>query len=316
MKLLQPWLLAAACASLAPLTAQCADTLKIVVPFAAGGPVDALARTISTNLGTALGKTVIIDNRGGAGGTIGAAAVAKAAPDGNTVLLGSSGFVMSAATVPNLSYDPRKDLEPVVMIGEVQSLLVARKNLEVANVADLIAKGKAGMKVSFGSAGVGSTMHIGAELINVSSGTKFVHVPYRGAGPALTDLMAGTIDILNADVPVLAPYVRDGRIKALVIYDTQRSPKLPEVPTNVEAGVPQLQMTNWYGIFLPAGTPPALRSQLEAALLATVNASEVAARLADSGMSKPMNSAAFRTRLNADFERWVPFLKKAGIRSE
>jgi tripartite-type tricarboxylate transporter receptor subunit TctC len=292
------------------------DAVKIVVPFAAGGPVDQVARILTPGLISALGKPVIIENRGGAGGTIGAAAVAKSAPDGLTLLLGSSGYVMSAGTVPNLPYDARKDLEPVAMVGEVQSLLVARNNLEAANILDLIAKAKAGMRVSYGSAGVGSTMHIGAELINFSAGTHFVHVPYRGAGPALTDLMAGTIDILNGDVPVLAPYVKDGRIRALVIYDTKRSPKLPDVPTNIEAGVPQLQMTNWYGFFVPAGTPPALRTQLENAVLAVVQSPEVATKLADNGMSKPMNAAAFRVRLNADFERWIPFLKKAGIKSE
>jgi tripartite-type tricarboxylate transporter receptor subunit TctC len=141
-------------------------------------------------------------------------------------------------------------------------------------------------------------------------------VPYRGAGPALTDLIAGTIDFLNADVPVLVPYVKDKRVKALVIFDTRRSPKLPDVPDNIEAGVPKLQMTNWYGIFVPAGTPPAMRAQLEKAILSVANAPDAAAKLAEAGMSKPLDTAQFQARVNADFDRWIPFIKQAGIHSD
>jgi len=307
--------LAAAIAA-APLLAQGADTLKIVVPFAAGGPVDMVGRVLQPGLAAALNKTVIIDNRGGVGGTIGAGFVAKSAPDGLTLLLASSSFVMAAGTVANIPYDPRKELEPIVMVGEVQTLLVARNSLEVGSAADLIAKGRAGAKYSYGSSGIGSTMHIGVEMLNMAYGTHFIHVPYRGAGPALTDLMAGTIDFLNADVPVLAPYVRDNRVKALVIFDTKRSPKLPNVPNNIEAGVPQLQMTNWYGIFAPAGTPPAVRAQLESAILGVASSADVSSKLSEAGMSKPLNTAAFQARVREDFERWIPFIKKAGIRAD
>ncbi|HEX4329401.1 MAG TPA: tripartite tricarboxylate transporter substrate binding protein [Burkholderiales bacterium] len=300
----------------APATALAADTVKIVVPFAAGGPVDMVGRVLQPGLAAALNKTVIIDNRGGVGGTIGAGFVAKSAPDGLTLLLASSSFVMAAGTVANIPYDPRKELEPIVMVGEVQTLLVTRNNLEVTSVADLIAKGKAGAKYSYGSSGIGSTMHIGVEMLNSAYGTHFTHVPYRGAGPALTDLMAGTIDFLNADVPVLAPYVKDNRLKALVIFDTKRSPKLPNVPSNIEAGVPQLQMTNWYGIFAPAGTPPAVRAQLESAILGVANSPDVSSKLSEAGMSKPLNTAAFQARVNQDFERWIPFIKKAGIHAD
>lgn len=296
--------------------AQAADVVKIVVPFAAGGPVDMVGRTLQPGLAKALDKTVVVDNRGGVGGTIGGAFVAKSAPDGLTLLLASSSFVMAAGTVANIPYDPRKELEPIAMVGEVQTLLVARNNLDVKNIAELLAKGKAGAKYSYGSSGIGSTMHIGVEMLNVAYGTQFTHVPYRGAGPALTDLMAGTIDFLNADVPVLAPYVKDGRVKPLVIFDTKRSPKLPNVPDNVEAGVQQLQMTNWYGIFVPSATPAPVRAQLEAAVLAVANSPDVASRLSDAGMSKPLNAAEFKARVNADFDRWIPFIKKAGIRSE
>lgn len=307
---------ALAAAMLLPCLGQAADTVKVVVPFAAGGPVDMVARVLQPGLSTALNKTVIVDNRGGVGGTLGGAYVAKAPADGLTVLLASSSFVMAAGTVANIPYDPRKELIPLAMVGEVQTLLVSRNNLEVKDVRDLIAKGRAGAKFSYGSSGIGSTMHIGVEMLNMAYGTHFVHVPYRGAGPALTDLMAGTIDFLNADVPVLVPYVKDNRVKALVIFDTKRSPKLPDVPDNVEAGVPQLQMTNWYGIFAPSGTQPAVRAQLEKAILETAKSPDVAAKLSEAGMSRPLNSADFGKRVNADFDRWLPFIKKAGIRSE
>ncbi|HEY4372271.1 MAG TPA: tripartite tricarboxylate transporter substrate binding protein [Burkholderiales bacterium] len=307
---------AAATALMLPWLAQGADTVKIVVPFAAGGPVDMTARVLQAGLSKELGKTVIVENRGGVGGTLGGAYVAKAPADGLTVLLASSSFVMAAGTVANIPYDARKELTPIAMVGEVQTLLVARNSLDVKDVKDLIAKGKAGAKFSYGSSGIGSTMHIGVEMMNMAYGTHFVHVPYRGAGPALTDLMAGTIDFLNADVPVLTPYVKDHRVKALVIFDSKRSTHLPEVPDNVEAGVPQLQMTNWYGLFLPAGTPVAARTQLEKAVLAVANSPDVAAKLAAAGMSKALDTAAFQKRVNADFDRWLPFIKKAGIRSE
>jgi len=233
-KLLKPIVAAIATATFAA-PAAAADIVKLVVPFAAGGPVDQVTRTIAPALATELGKTVIVENRGGAGGTVGANFVAKSPPDGATVLMATSGYVFSAGTTPSLPYDPKKDLEPVMLIGQVQTLLVARPSLGVNTVQELIAKAKGGAALNYGSTGVGSTMHVGGELFNMAAGTKVQHVPYKGAAPAITDLLGGQIDMLNADVPVLQPHVKDGRLKALVIYDTKRSPKLPDVPTATEA---------------------------------------------------------------------------------
>ncbi|GAA4331316.1 tripartite tricarboxylate transporter substrate binding protein [Pigmentiphaga soli] len=299
------WLAAALCAA---GTAH-ADVVKLVVPFAAGGPVDAVARVVGQALSTTLGDTVVIENRGGAGATIGSNYVAKAAPDGKTLLIATASYVMAAGAMPKLPYDPRKDLAPLAMLGEVQTLLVVRPSLGVKTLDELIAKGKSGQRLAYGSAGVGSTMHVGGALLNSAAGIHMVHVPYRGAAPALVDLMAGQIDVLNADVPVLQPYVKDGRLTALVIYDTKRSPYLPDVPNAVEAGQPQLQETNWYGAFAPSGTPPEVRKKLETAFLKALAMPETAKALRDAGLNGPMDAAQFQKKIDSEFDRWIPFMK-------
>lgn len=304
-----------ACLALTDAHAQTADTVKVIVPFAVGGPADSIARIISGPLGAALGKTIIIDNRGGAGGVIGTGLAAKSPPDGQTLLLTTSALVITAGTTPNLTYNPRKDFEPVYLLGEVQTMLAVRPTLGVNTLSELAAKAKAG-KLNYGSTGVGGTMHIGAELFDRAYKVEATHVPYRGAGPALIDLMGGQVDFVNADVPVLKQYVLDGRIKGLAIFDTKRSPQLPDVPTSVEAGMPSLQMTNWYGVLLPAGTPAPIRKKVEDALAKVVRDPETAARLADAGFSNPVDHVGFQKRLDADFDRWLPWLKETGIRAE
>jgi tripartite-type tricarboxylate transporter receptor subunit TctC len=292
------------------------ESVKIIVPFAAGGPADLVARIVSAPLSIALGKSVIVDNRGGAGGVIGVAAAAKSPADGNTLLLTTSSFVITAGITPNLAYNPRKDLEPVYLLGEVQTMLAVRSSLAVNTLSELVSKAKGPNKLNYGSTGVGGTMHIGAELFGKAANVPIVHVPYRGAAPAINDLMAGTVDFVNADVPILRSYVKDGRIKALVIYDTKRSPLLPDVPTAVEAGLPGLMMSNWYGVLVPAGTPPEAKKRIEDALAKVVRQPEIAARLADAGFINPRDAAGFKTLLDSGFDRWVPWLKEANIRAE
>ncbi len=292
------------------------DSIKVIVPFAAGGPADLVARIVSAPLSIALGKPVIVDNRGGAGGVIGVAAAAKAPPDGNTLLLTTSSFVITAGITPNLAYNPRKDLEPIYLLGEVQTMLAVRSSLGVSSMAELIAKAKGPNKLNYGSTGVGGTMHIGAELFGKAANVSVVHIPYKGAAPAINDLMAGTVDFVNADVPILRSYVKDGRIKALVIYDTKRSPLLPDVPTAVEAGLPGMLMSNWYGVLVPAGTSAEAKKRLEDAFAKVVRQPDVAARLADAGFMNPRDAAGFKTLLDSSFERWLPWLKEANIRAD
>jgi tripartite-type tricarboxylate transporter receptor subunit TctC len=292
------------------------EAVKIIVPFAAGGPADQIARIISTALGQQLGKTVVVDNRGGAGGIVGGNVVAKAAADGMTLLLSTSSLVMTAGTTPKMPYNPRKDLEPVYLLDEVQTMIAVRPSLGVNTLAELVAKAKGNVKLNYGSTGVGGTMHIGAELFSKAANVSMVHVPYRGAAPALVDLMGGTVDLVNADVPVLRPFIKDGRLKGLVIFDTRRSPQLPDVPTAGEAGFPTLQMTNWYGVLVPAATPGDIRQKLEIALANVVRQPDIAAKLAEAGFSNPRDHVGFKARLDADFDQWLPWLKEANIRTE
>jgi tripartite-type tricarboxylate transporter receptor subunit TctC len=292
------------------------DSIRIIVPFAAGGPADQIARIISTPLAIALGKTTVVDNRGGAGGVIGVSLASKAPTDGNTLLLTTSSFVITAGITPYLSYNPRKDLEPVYLLGEVQTMLAVRNNLGVNTLADLITKAKGPNKLNYGSTGVGGTMHIGAELFGKAANVQLVHIPYKGAAPAITDLIAGTVDFVNADVPILRNYVKDNRIKALVIYDTKRSPLLPDVPTAVEAGLPNMLMSNWYGVLVPAGVSIENRKRIEEALAKVVKQPDVAAKLTDAGFMNPKDANGFKARLEADFDRWIPWLKEANIKAE
>jgi tripartite-type tricarboxylate transporter receptor subunit TctC len=293
-----------------------ADTVRIVVPFAAGGPVDQLARILSSELGSKLGADVIVDDRGGAGGAIGAEYVARAAPDGNTMLLASLGaYVLSPLLKPPAAYDPIKSFEPVMLVGEVPTLLVVNKDLSVSTLPELIAKAKR-QKLSYGSAGPGTTMNISVEMLNAAAGIKITHVPYRGAGPAIGDLLGGHVDMLNADLPILLPLVQAGSVKALALFTSNRSPLLPDVPATAELGLPSVQIDDWYGIFLPAGTPPAVRDKLEAALFAVAAVPSVKQRFAENGMHGALGHEAFAARLTREFADWPAIISKLGITAE
>lgn len=296
--------------------ARAADPLRLISGFAPGGPTDQLARIMAPVLGRELDRPVLIENRTGAGATIAAAAVARAAPDGNTLLIATSSFVITAATMANLPYDPRKDLEPLYYLGEVQTLLVVAPALGVTSMAELVALARSGRPMNYASAGVGSTMHIAGELFNIATGSRVTHVPYRGVPPAMTDMLAGTVQMMNADLPVLRPFVLDRRVVPLVVYSPRRSPQLPDVPSATEVGLPQLDMSNWYAIMAPAGTPPPILRRLEAAFAAARANPEVAPRFAEGGVGEPMGTDAFRAKLDAEFARWTPLLQRAGIRAE
>jgi tripartite-type tricarboxylate transporter receptor subunit TctC len=295
--------------------AKAAETIKMLVPFAAGGPTDLFARIIAPDLGKELGGTVIVENRGGAGGTIGAAAATREKPDGRTLLLTTSALVLSAGTMASVPYDPQKDIEPVYLLGEVQTMIAVRPSLGVNDLKGLVEKAK-GTKLNYGSTGSGGTMHLGAELFAKSAKVAMEQIAYRGAAPALTDLIAGSVDLVNADVPILRQYIKDGRLKGLVIFDTKRSSLLPDVPNAVEAGMPDLLLTNWYGVLMPKGAPPALKQKIADAIAKVVKQPQIAAKLADAGLTNPQDTAAFKARLDADFARWLPWLKENGIRAE
>lgn len=304
-----------ALAAILATPAKAAETIKLLVPFAAGGPTDLFARIIAPDLGKELGGTVIVENRGGAGGTIGTAAATREKADGRTLLLTTSALVLSAGTMASVPYDAQKDVEPVYLLGEVQTMIAVRPSLGVNDLKGLVEKAK-GTKLNYGSTGSGGTMHLGAELFAKSAKVAMEQIAYRGAAPALTDLIAGSVDLVNADVPILRQYVKDGRLKGLVIFDTKRSALLPEIPNAVEAGMPDLMLTNWYGVLMPKGASPEQKQKIADAIAKVVKQPQIAAKLADNGLTDPQDTAAFKARLDADFARWLPWLKANGIRAE
>ena len=313
------WLCFAVFSCVAPFTLTApaqSEPVKIVVPFAAGGPVDQLARILAPELAPKLGADVIVDDRGGAGGAIGAEFVAHAAPDGATVMLASLGvFVLGPILKPPANYDPVKFFEPVMRVGAVPSLLVASPKLGVVSMKELIARAKQ-KKLTYGSAGPGTTMNIAMEMFNAAASVKIAHVPYRGAGPAIGDLLGGHIDVLNADLPVLLPLVQAGLVKPLALFAAGRSPLLPDLPTTAELGLPNVVMENWYGVFLPGGTPPRVRDKFENALFAVIATPSIKKRFLENGMHGTLDHAAFAAQLAREFADWPATIKTLGITAE
>ena len=293
-----------------------AEPIKIVVPFAAGGPVDQLARVLANGLGPKLGEDVIVDDRGGAGGAIACEFVARANPDGKTVLLASLGaFVIGPILKPPANYDPVKSFEPIMLVGSVPSLIVVNPKSGIATLADLITKAKQ-RQLSYGSAGPGTTMNIALEMLNKAAGVKITHVPYRGAAPAITDLLGGHIETLNADLPVLLPLVKAGKVRALAVFSPERTPLLPDLPTTKEAGFPGMIMENWYGLLVPAGTPSNARDRLERAALTVIADPAVKARFAADGTHGALAHDAFAAMLSKQFAEWPGRIKTLGISAE
>src|SRR5260221_10311530 len=306
-------LLAAALVFASALPADAADQVKLVVPFAAGGPVDLVARTIATELPARLNAEVIIENRGGGGGVIGTEMVAKSAPDGRTLLQASLGsHVLSAALRPQLNYDPIKSFTPLVFVGVVPSLLVVSAQSKIGSLADLLAEAKR-KALSYGSAGPGTTMNIAAELFNSITGIKTTHVPYRGAGPALNDLLGGHLDIIIADTPVLLPLVNTNTVRPLALFAAERSPLIPDVATTAQLGYPEIVMENWYGVLGPAGLTPSVRATLEKAILEVLASPDVKERFAAGGLQGARGSEGFKMPLASDVAYSGPAVKKLRI---
>src|SRR5215212_1576376 len=294
--------------------AHAADPIKMVVPFAAGGPVDALARILANELAPRLQTDVVVENRGGAGGLLAVEQVARSAPDGRTILFASVGaFVITNALKPQPGYEQLKVFAPIARIGAAPTLFIVKADSPFKTLPELIAKAKTDNKMSYGSAGVGTTMHIAAEQLNVSAGTKITHVPYRGIAPALNDIMGGHIDFLNGDITVLYPLVKQGTIRALAVAGNERSALLPDVPTAAELGLKGIYMENWYGALVPAATPPDIVAKLEAAVMDAVKNPEVWAKISANGVYAPQDAKAFRAQIESDVAYWGPEVKKLGI---
>jgi len=293
--------------------------ITIIVPFAAGGTTDILARVIGQGLNKELGQSVIVDNRAGAGGNIGGALAAKAAPDGYTLFMGTVGtHAINQSLYKKMPFDPIKDFAPLTRVAMVPNLLVAHPGKPYKNVKELIAYAKANPgRVNFGSSGSGSSIHLSGELFNALAKVDMVHVPYKGSAPAVSDLIGGQIDIMFDNMPSAIQHVRAGKLVPLAVTTAKRSPELPDVPTIAEAGVPGYEATSWFGMLAPAATPAPIVARLNTALVKVLAQPEVRKKLAEQGAvpysEKPEQFAAF---IRAETAKWSKVVKESGASAD
>jgi len=293
--------------------------VTIVVPFAAGGGNDILARLIAQHMGHALGQQFVIENRAGAGGTIGARAVAKAAPDGQTLMVGHSGvFGVAPALYADPGYDPRRDFAPIGLIASYQQILVTHPSLPVRGVADLIALArKQPGKITYASAGVGSGSHVSTELFAVMADIRLTHIPYRGTGAMQGDLVGGHVDMAISTFPSVFGQIRSGLLRTVAVTGEARSSIFPEVPTVAESGVPGYAAVIHYGMVAPAGISRAIADRLNAELRAALGSEDVRARIAEEGGEALPGSRDQQAKDLAEEEvKWGALVRKLGIRSE
>ena len=291
--------------------------VRVVVPFPAGGPVDQTARALGAKLSTTLGQSVIIDNKSGASGLLGADAVAKAPADGYTLLFSSAGALSIVPhIVPSMPYDPQKDLQAVTQALKVPTVLVVSANSKYKTFADLVSDAKANPdKVNYGSAGSGTTTHLEVELLKQEAKLGIVHIPYKGAAPGLTDLMGGQIDLMMLDVPVVLPFIKAGKLRALAVTSATRIPVLKDVPTTAELGFPKVEIYNWYGMLAPAGTSKEIVDKLHDVVGAALRSPELKEQFLQQGVevvaSKPDEFGPFIFEESA---RWGALAKAVGAK--
>jgi tripartite-type tricarboxylate transporter receptor subunit TctC len=310
--------------ALAPLAAGAQDfpskgPIKIIVPFPAGGPNDIIARAVGQKMSEILKQKVIIDNRGGAGGVLGTELVAKADPDGYTVAVTSAGaLAISASVQKGVPYDATKDFKAITLVAKVPEMLVVATSVPASNMAELVALAKKEPgKLNFASSGIGSMPHLAGELLKLNAHINIVHVPYRGAAPAVNDLLGQQVQMVFLDLPILIPQVQAGKLKAIAIGTTKRVAALPNVPTTVEVGYPNIQTENWYGMVAPAATPPDVVAKLNKAAAEALHSDDVKKRLDPLGAiligDKPEEFAAF---IKSEREKWAGVVKAAGIQPQ
>ena len=291
--------------------------IKIVVPYAPGGSADLMARLLGPGLQQKLGEHIIIENRGGAGGALGNEIVARAPADGKTILVANLGsHVIAPLTRPPVGYDQAKAFEPIVMMGAMPAMMAIRPEIPANTFAELVAWVKAGNKLTFGSAGSATTMHISGELFNAGTGLKATHVPYRGVAPAMNDLLGGHLDMVIADIQAPLPHVKSGKMRALALFAADRSPLAPDVPSTKELGYPDMRMENWYAVLAPAGTPPDVLAKYEQAALEIVTTSPVKEKLAEANVLGVKDRAGFKAQLDRDFVYWAAQIRTLGITAE
>jgi tripartite-type tricarboxylate transporter receptor subunit TctC len=291
--------------------------IKLVVPFPAGGPNDIIARVVGQRMSEILKQPVVIDNRGGAGGILGTDMVAKSDPDGYTIAITSAGaLAISFSLQEKVPYDSAKNLQAITLVATVPELLVVATNVPANNLKELIdlAKAKPGT-VNFASSGPGSMPHLAGEMLKITAKVDITHVPYRGAAPAVNDLLAQQVQMVFLDLPILLPQVAAGKLKPIAVATTSRVPSLPNVPTTTEAGMPELQAENWYGMVAAAGTPPAIVAKLHSAAVEAMRSPDVKEKLAAQGATLVGNSPEeFGAFIKSEIEKWAKVVKAANIK--
>jgi tripartite-type tricarboxylate transporter receptor subunit TctC len=286
--------------------------IRIVVPFPPGGSTDVIGRRIAEKFQASLGQPVLVENKPGAGGAVGAEQVAKSPPDGYTLLIGVTGSNgVSYSLNPKLPYQP-KDFDPVSLVVSAPLTIVVNASVPAKNLKELVALNQA---LNHGTPGNGTSMHLTAEMFNLASGTKFVHVPYKRTAGALNDLLGGQIQMMFGDFLVTLPQVKAGKIKALAVTSARRHPLLPEVPTVAESGFPGFEALSWQGLFAPAGTPPAIVAKLNAELVKAISAPDMREYFASQGFFVGGNSPAeFRAFVDREIPKWAQIVKAANVK--
>jgi tripartite-type tricarboxylate transporter receptor subunit TctC len=296
--------------------------ITMIVPFAAGGPTDILARLVSQTISPMLGQQVVVEDVTGAGGTIGATRAARADPDGYTMIMGNLGtHAASLGMYPKLPYDPRTDFAPVILVATTPMVLVTRKTLPLHSLDDVVAYAKANKgKTTMGSAGVGSISHLTLLLFNHLTGAGVVHVPYRGLSQAINDLLGGQIDLLFDQVVTATPHIVNDSENAIVVTIPQRAAAVPKVPSADEAGLPQLHTLAWSALFMPKGTSAAMVSRINGAVAKAMDNPEIEKRFAEIGADLPppdqRSAEALQQLVKAEVDKWVPLIKEAGVVGE
>jgi tripartite-type tricarboxylate transporter receptor subunit TctC len=292
--------------------------VKVIVPFPAGGTTDIFARHIGDRLAKVFGHNFVVENRGGAGGNIGADAVAKADPDGYTLLVGTVGtHAINQSLYARMPYDALKDFAPVAFLAGVPNVLVVNpKNVKATTVQEFIAEAKsAPKKLNFASSGNGTSIHLSGEMFKQMTGVDIVHVPYRGSAPAVNDLVAGQVDLMFDNLPSSIGQIRGGNLRAIAVTSAKRSEALPEVPTVAESGLPGFEASSWFAIFAPATTPPEIVQKLNAEVLKALEDSELRMRFAEiGGEIRPYKPDELRAFVQAEIEKWAKVVKASGAK--
>ena len=292
--------------------------IRFIVPYPPGGGTDVIARIVQERFGAALGQPILIDNRGGAAGSLGTDVAAKAASDGYTVLFTLSSHTINPFIYPRLPFDTKKDFEPVGTVASLPQILVANTQFPASNVAELtaLAKSKPGT-LAFASVGNGSPGHLAGELYKLRTGTQLIHVPYRGGGPAITDVIAGQVPLLWVSIPAAAQFVKTGRLKALAVSTVKRSAAFPDVPTMQEAGIANFEVDSWYAMFVPARTPRPFIEKLNKALNTVIRERDIQVKLLAQGSEGVGGTPeALGKVVDVELVRWAKLVKDAGIKPE